>query len=211
MALFLTVRRLHPYFLSHLVTVLTNSTLRWILTNHEASERLIKWTTKLGEYDIQYQPMTVIKEQALADFLIETSDTCEPETRKVFVDGSSTKKGSGIGILLCSFKGDSLLVAIKLHFKASNNETKYETLLAGLQAARHVGATRVIICTDSQLTTQQIEGNFETCNDKLQRYAEAFNRLKTSFQDVTIQKIPRADNQKVDEMTRLASSLTSWE
>ncbi|XP_042396725.1 uncharacterized protein LOC121986859 [Zingiber officinale] len=35
----------------------------------------------------------------------------------------------------------------------TNNDAEYEALLAGLQAARHVGAARVIIYSDSQLVT----------------------------------------------------------
>ncbi|XP_042441470.1 uncharacterized protein LOC122026830 [Zingiber officinale] len=50
---------------------------------------------------------------------------------------------------------------------ATNNEAEYEALLAGLQAARHVGAARVIIYSDSQLETQQVVGNFERDAQKL--------------------------------------------
>ncbi|XP_073041870.1 uncharacterized protein [Primulina eburnea] len=35
------------------------------------SGHLVKWTTELGEYDIQYEPRTAIKAQALSDFLAE--------------------------------------------------------------------------------------------------------------------------------------------
>lgn len=66
-------RPIKPTFLSHPITVLTDSILDRVLTNPEAIRRLIKWTTKLDEYDVQYQPRAAIKAQALADFLIETS------------------------------------------------------------------------------------------------------------------------------------------
>lgn len=77
-------RRLHPYFLSHPLIVLTNSMLGRVMTNSKALGRLIKWTIKLSEYDIQYQLRTVIKAQALADFLVETSDGEEISVYKVF-------------------------------------------------------------------------------------------------------------------------------
>lgn len=54
LALVMLIRQLQSYFLSHLVMVLTNSTLGCILANPEASRRLIKWINEFGEYNIQY-------------------------------------------------------------------------------------------------------------------------------------------------------------
>lgn len=84
LTLILTTRRLYRYFLSHPLTVLTNSTLGHVLANLEALGRLIKWTIKLSEYDIHYQQRTTIKAQTLADFLAD----------------SATCQGSEVGILL---------------------------------------------------------------------------------------------------------------
>ena len=53
-ALVLAARRLRPYFLAHTIIVRTNSPLGRVLLNPEASGRLIKWTTELSEFDIQY-------------------------------------------------------------------------------------------------------------------------------------------------------------
>ncbi|XP_073133526.1 uncharacterized protein [Henckelia pumila] len=72
LALVITARKLRPYFLSHPIIVLTNSTLGKIAANLDASGRLIKWITELSEYDIKFDPRTAIKAQALADFLVET-------------------------------------------------------------------------------------------------------------------------------------------
>ncbi|XP_074565139.1 uncharacterized protein LOC141821675 [Curcuma longa] len=149
--LVLSARRLRPYFLSHPITVLTNSNLGRVLTQPEASGRLIKWTVELGEYDIQYQPRTAIKAQALADFLVEIPKDEAEEEWKVYVDGSSNKQGSGVGVLLVSPKGEEIRLAIQLSFKASNNEAEYEAVLAGLQAAKRMGAARILLRSDSQL------------------------------------------------------------
>ncbi|XP_073130850.1 uncharacterized protein [Henckelia pumila] len=45
LALVITTRKLRPYFLSHPITVLTNSVLGKIATNPDASGRLIRWIT----------------------------------------------------------------------------------------------------------------------------------------------------------------------
>lgn len=78
--------------------------------------------TKLNEYDIQYQPQTTIKVQTLADFFAETSGGEEGGVWKIFMDGSTTCKGSVVGVLLVSPQGDEIRVVVQLCFKASNNK-----------------------------------------------------------------------------------------
>ncbi|XP_073294517.1 uncharacterized protein [Primulina huaijiensis] len=122
LALVMTARRLRPYFLSHPIVVLTNSPLGKILTHSDMSGRLVKWTAELGEYDIQYEPRTAIKAQALADFLAETVHQEKEDPWKVYVDGSSLKEGRGVGVVLISPAGEEVKLAVRLDFRASNNE-----------------------------------------------------------------------------------------
>ncbi|XP_042441455.1 uncharacterized protein LOC122026808 [Zingiber officinale] len=207
--LVLAARRLRPYFLAYTIIVMTNSPLGRVLLNPEASGRLIKWTTKLSKFNIQYQPRSVIKVQALADFITEVQNL-EPEAlRKIFVDRSSTRLGSGISVLMLSPQEERMHLSVRLDYRATNNEAEYESLIAGLQAARHVGANRVILYSDSQLPAQQLSGAFEINNARLRLYAEAFDKLKTNFGEVVVQKVPRAENQAADELAKLASSISS--
>lgn len=154
LALILTVRRLRQYFLSHPITVLTNSTLGHVLSNPKASGRLIKWAMELSEYDLEYQPRTAIKAQVLVDILVETSKDIDKGVKKIFTDGSATQKGSGVEILFVSPYNDEIKMVVQLCFKASNNEAKYEAVLVGLHAAKYIGATKVILYSDSQLVAQ---------------------------------------------------------
>ena len=68
----------------------------------EAVGRLLKWAVELSQFDIQYQPRTAIKGQALEDFVAEFTEpsisepTCDEPTAEtniptwqLFVDGSS--------------------------------------------------------------------------------------------------------------------------
>ncbi|XP_074587632.1 uncharacterized protein LOC141843477 [Curcuma longa] len=180
--LVLSIRKLRPYFLSHPVTVMTNSNLGRLLTQPKISGWLVKWTVELGEYDIQYQPRTAIKAQALADFLTEIPEGEAEQIWKVYVDGSSNRQGSGIGVVLISPQEEEIRLSIRLSFRASNNEAEYEVVLVGLQAAKRMGAARVHLHSDSQLVAQQVEGNYEVRNDRLRRYAEAFTKLKGKIQ-----------------------------
>ncbi|XP_042400758.1 uncharacterized protein LOC121990745 [Zingiber officinale] len=188
---------------------MTNSPLGRVLLNPEASGRLIKWTTELSKFNIQYQPRTTIKVQFLADFITVIQNP-EPEVVwRIYVEGSTTQQGSGIGILLISPKEDRMQLAIWLDYRATNNEAKHEALIADLKVARHVGVVKVLINSDSQLAAQQLSRAFKINNVRLKLYAEVFEKLKSNFQEVVIQKILRSENQAADELAKLTNSLSS--
>ena len=135
LALIISARKLRPYFQGHPITVYTTYPIRSILHKPELSGRLTKWAVELGEHDITYQPRTAIKSQALADFVADFSPTLQAKADmevqsvhttsiwKLAVDGSSNKRGCGIGIVLISPEGDVLQQAIKCGFKVTNNES----------------------------------------------------------------------------------------
>ncbi|XP_073129380.1 uncharacterized protein [Henckelia pumila] len=208
LALVITARKLRPYFLSHLITVLTNSALGKIIANPDVSRRLVRWITELSEYNIKYEPRTAIKAQALADFLAETVQLEQEELWKIFVDGSSCQSGSGAGIVIISPWGEETNISIRLDFRASNNEAEYEALLLGLKAARNLGISRAILYSDSQLSIQQSNGKFEIKDDKMRKYAKALNKAKEGFTELKLELIPRAENIKADHLARLASALS---
>ncbi|XP_042410062.1 uncharacterized protein K02A2.6-like [Zingiber officinale] len=65
-----------------------------------------------------------------------------------------------------------------------------------------------IEANSSKLAAQRFLGTFEINNTRLMLYAEAFDKLKSNFGEVVIQKIPRTENQDADELAKLASSIT---
>ncbi|KAM2239389.1 hypothetical protein ACFXTI_008947 [Malus domestica] len=69
------------------------------------------------------------------------------------VDGTSNYKGSKESVVLVTLNGSMLEQAITLGFKVSNNEAKYEALLAGLRMAKDLAVKKFIIHSDSQLIT----------------------------------------------------------
>ena len=137
-------QKLRPYFQSHSIVILTNLPLRTVLQNTNNSGRLSKWAIQLSEYDITFQSKPAAKSHILADFLIELTPDLEQDlqlpnaTWILHVDGSSSNKGSGIGVHLQSPTGELLQQSFRLGFKASNNEAEYESLIAGLRLARAV-------------------------------------------------------------------------
>ena len=82
------------------------------------------------------------------------------ELWKIFIDGSSNENGSGVGIILISPKGHRFHIALRFGFKASNNEAKYEALLAELRVAKELKAKVVQCYSDSQLVVNQVLGEY---------------------------------------------------
>lgn len=45
----------------------------------------------MGQFDICYEPGTAIKDQALADFIQETTRVAEEQVWELYADGSATR------------------------------------------------------------------------------------------------------------------------
>ncbi|XP_071933160.1 uncharacterized protein [Coffea arabica] len=279
-----SVRKLRSYFQTHPVIVVTDQPLKQILSKPDVSGRMVKWAVELSKYDLDYQPRTAIKTQALVDFIAEsvffglqeaqaeltrdtvkaeqvgeatevtqvtkaaqteqTRDTTKAEqaeevakvtqatkageseqirdaakgeqageatedtqairaaeakqtrgaaetrqagesaevgqagevarrvilTWTLFVDGASSKEGCGVGLLLTSPMGEELAYALKFDFRASNNESEYKILIAGMVIARKLGAESIKIFSDLQLIVNKVLGNYKVKEEPLKKY-----------------------------------------
>jgi hypothetical protein len=67
--LLITSRKLPHYSQVHQIDVHASSTLGKILNNREATGKIAKWVIELSMYEIVYKPRTMIKAQALSDFV----------------------------------------------------------------------------------------------------------------------------------------------
>ncbi|XP_015945770.1 uncharacterized protein LOC107470831 [Arachis duranensis] len=158
LALVFSSRRLRPYFQSHTIIVRTGQPLRQVLSKPELAGRLIKWAIELSEFDIQYQPRGSVKSQYLVDFVAELTEPCSDTsipTWTLFVDGASNPQGAGAGILLENSDGIVLEHSLRFSFKASNNQSEYEALIAGLRLATDLRIDNLRVYCDSLLVVQQ--------------------------------------------------------
>ena len=63
-----------------------------------------------------------------------------------------------------------------LNFPTTNNEAEYEALVVGLDLAKAVGATSVVIYYDSQVITNQVNGDYECKGERMKRYLDQVKR-----------------------------------
>ena len=77
-------------------------------------------------------------------------------------------------------EGDKIECMIRLDFPTTNNEAKYEALMAGLDHAKAAGAENMVLHCDSQMVTSQINGDYECKNERMKRYLEEVrNRISS--------------------------------
>jgi ribonuclease HI len=96
--------------------------------------------------------------------------------------------------------------SLRLKFKITNNEAKYEAVIAGLRMTLELRAKFVKIQSDSQVIVGHIRGEFEAKGEKMKRYLSKVQDMQASFQKFYITKIPREDNKKADRLARMASA-----
>ena len=71
------IKKFSHYFQAHTVVVLTQLPLKSVLRSADYTERIAKWGTILGAFDIKYMPCTSIKGQVLADLVAEFAECPE--------------------------------------------------------------------------------------------------------------------------------------
>ncbi|GJT64102.1 reverse transcriptase domain-containing protein [Tanacetum coccineum] len=117
------------------------------------------------------QPRVSLKGQILAYFIVERLEEGFPDTLMeveeelpepwiLFTDGSSCIDGFEAGLILTNPEGMEFTYALRFRFDATNNEAKYEALIAGLRIAEQMGVKNLQANVDSRLVTNQVNGTY---------------------------------------------------
>uniref|UniRef100_A0A2N9GHZ5 RNA-directed DNA polymerase n=1 Tax=Fagus sylvatica TaxID=28930 RepID=A0A2N9GHZ5_FAGSY len=219
-ALVCSSKKLPHYFQAHTMIVLTEQPLKAVLRSADFSGRISKWGAQLGAYDINYRPRTSIKGQVLADFIAEftpaemgpmwvnhVSSIQHMKGWKLYIDGASNSRGSGLGVVLTAPQGQMMELAIRLGFPASNNVAEYEALLHGLRCAIALQADPLTVYCDSQLVVNQISGDYAAKDEKMKIYLAEAKKLLEKFKLVQVEHIGRDLNGHADALAGLASAV----
>jgi len=121
------------------------------------------------------------------------------------MDKSSNRQASGTGVVLRSPKGDEIECMIRLDFPTTNNKVEYETLVVGLDLAKAVGAASVVIICDSQVITNQVNGDYDYKGERMKKYLDQVKRRVDDLQARIVQ-IPRGENKQADHLAKAAST-----
>ncbi|XP_074360263.1 uncharacterized protein LOC141700377 [Apium graveolens] len=174
------------------------TTLMNIIHSPKNSGRLIKWSIELGEFDIKYKPITVIKVQDEADFMVECNiDNQEVRGQEDIPQGGMDNK---------EMRKKAEDKEFWLDFLTTNSEVEYEALIAGLGLARTLGVKNLKVFGDSKLVVSYVNGEFEARDETMAKYVRLIRLLMTQFDECHVEYIPKEENSKVDALTKFASS-----
>ncbi|XP_075655165.1 uncharacterized protein LOC142625380 [Castanea sativa] len=170
-------------------------------------------------------PRTAIKGQVLADFMAKfTEENLRKEEAiltmtfvlpisaplwEVYTDGTSNRKGAGVGIVLITPERLIMEKSLQLGFTATNNEAEYEALLVGALMVSQLGGKVVELYCDSRLVVGQVKGEFEARDERMQKYLTRVKCALNKFKSFVVKQIPRGQNPHADSLAMLATSLGS--
>jgi probable phosphoglycerate mutase len=88
--------------------------------------------------------------------------------------------------------------------RATNNVAEYSGLIAGLEAAREIGARRVEVRMDSKLVVEQMSGRWKIKHPDMKPLAARAAGIVRDFDAVNFDWIPREQNKAADALANSA-------
>ena len=83
---------------------------------------------------------------------------------------------------------------------ATNNVAEYTAVLEGLKRAKELGATDVVLRSDSKLLIEQLSGRFRVKNPTLQRLHTEVRATARDLATIMYEHVPREANREADRM-----------
>jgi ribonuclease HI len=87
--------------------------------------------------------------------------------------------------------------------ETTNNVAEYTAVIMGLERARELGATDVLLRSDSQLLINQITGTYKVRTPHLQPLHRRVLQLAAGFERIRFEHVPRARNAEADRLANL--------
>jgi ribonuclease HI len=124
---------------------------------------------------------------------------------KFFFDGLTCREGQGVGVVLVSPRGAVFEQSVRLEYFCTNNPTKYEAILLGLQILSSMGIKHVEAFGDSFLVVQQVANIFQCFDGSLNAYLDKCLKMIALFNDFTVQHVSREEKTVANDLVQQAS------
>ncbi|KAM2634943.1 hypothetical protein EV1_025358 [Malus domestica] len=229
LSLVFAIQKLRHYMHAYTIHLVAKTDpVKYIMSKPVLIGRLAKWALLLNQYEIIYISAKVVKGHALADFLADhpipadwkiSNDLPDEEvfyidifpTWTMFFDGYARADGAGAVVVFMSPQRQILPYSFQLSELCSNNVAKYQALIIGLQMATNMEIIALEVYGDSKLIINQLLTEYEVRKDDLVLYFRLATQLLRRFEVVTLEHVPRKENQMADTLANLASSMTLGE
>ncbi len=86
---------------------------------------------------------------------------------------------------------------------ATNNVAEYTAAIDGLARAEELGATDVLLRSDSRLLIEQLKGNYRVKHPTLQRLHAEARSIAKRFRTIEYRHVPRERNKEADRLANV--------
>ena len=111
-----------------------------------------------------------------------------------------------MGLVLISPKRITIEKSLRLGFSATNNEVEYKALLIGMIMVQKLGGETIEVYSDSRLVVDQVQGELEARDPRMQEYLSQVRHLRSGFESFNLSQVPRSRNTHADSLATLATS-----
>ena len=110
---------------------------------------------------------------------------------------------AGAGAVVVAEDGTVLAEVAEGLGETTNNVAEYTAVIRGLEEARRLGASEVLLRSDSQLLINQLTGRYRVKAPHLQPLYRQVRDLLGSFDRVDLEHVPRERNVAADALANL--------
>ena len=111
-----------------------------------------------------------------------------------------------MGLVLISPKRITIEKSLRLGFSATNNEVEYKALLIGMIMVQKLGGETIEVYSDSRLVVDQVQGELEARDPRMQEYLSQVRHLQYGFESFNLSQVPKSRNTHADSLAILATS-----
>jgi ribonuclease HI len=121
-------------------------------------------------------------------------------------DGSCSNEGKGADIILYSCVGKIHNFSYRLEFSCTNNVTKFEALLLGIEKAYNLGCGHLTVFGDFKLVVNLVRKIYSPSNKLMKRYTQTIWALISNLLSFNITHVKRELNSMGDRLVVFAAS-----
>ncbi len=124
----------------------------------------------------------------------------------LFTDGASRGNPgpAAVGAVLYSSGGEKIAEVSRCLGNATNNEAEYLAVVYGLREAALCGVREIVLKTDSQLVSRQLNGSYRVKNPRVRLFFDLARGMFKFFDKVEVVEIPREENGESDLLANKA-------
>jgi len=120
----------------------------------------------------------------------------------VWTDGAARGNPgpAGAGAQLTTLKGEVVGEIAEGLGETTNNVAEYTAAIRGLERAAELGATDVVLRSDSQLLINQLSGRYRVKSEHLIPLYRRLRDLARGFERIRFEHVPRERNTEADRL-----------